>query len=1031
MALDSSVEDEQQYSRGSLLEIRLKNFLTYSDCKFRFGPKMNLVAGPNGSGKSSIVCAVCLGLAGSPSVLGRAKQIKDFIKHGQMEAIVEITLFNPPPNTVIKSVFKQNSDMQGSTSNWFINGTQSSKKKVAELVKSFNIQVDNLCQFLPQDKVVEFARLSNEDLLKETEKTINPELYQKHQKLLNFRSGEDNQMKEINKREEYLKDLESKNQVLHQRVQRYREREKHQDKLRLLKIKRCWVEYNNQRMKYFHSKKELQKLEDELKALRESHTPQINAINKLREKRTNLKSKVDEQSTDIKNDQNKIRACKSDNYKLIKKAENLRNNFKLKVAQEQERATRIDDLKRKLASVQDELKCFPPMQELEQEIAQKSSEFRQLETSRRMLVSEKEMAEERCRDIATEIKDIETDLNKANDVKTARLDIVRGYSKDTYQAAKWLNENKNERQFKNPTEIWGPIAVEINVRDQRCAKYVENHIALRDMMAFVFSNSDDSKTFLQEVRDKQKLNVNAIVPNGQPMDQYKPIHSIDNIRYFEYCITDSVQLVVTPIKKIVSDLKIDDFYVANDHHVCRRSRYGQREISTRITAIRDARYLNINVDTEHVEALNNRRSELQEQVRSVQSEIANIKENLKPIEAEIATINQSKKIMENRKSRIVVLETKINGYRKSIEQEEAVYFDKDEEENKLFKNLKNKDKEKLEVTKRMASIVEQYVDRVKKNVIDLVKLLDINREYEYYSEILARAEKEAENVIEQRARKMKETQVLKDAAKNALNVAKKESNVGQKENLPRELQERLSLEPDDIEEINEKIQAEKSKLQLNTQDDASVVDEYEKNNSAITALTDEISKMKGKICAEKDKVKECIDSWTTGIKHMTAGINQKFQHFFNKLNCVGEIKLRTNKDKDFSKFAIEIWVKFRSTDKVQLLDSHLQSGGERSVATIIYLISLQEFTICPFRIVDEINQGMDPQNEKRIFEFVLEVSSNSKVSQYLLITPKLLPNLCYDGKLTALFIYNGPNMLDQQQWNLKRFIGKKHIEGKK
>ncbi|EDV21078.1 uncharacterized protein TRIADDRAFT_60489 [Trichoplax adhaerens] len=867
-----------------------------------------------GSGKSSIVCAVCLGLAGSPSVLGRAKQIKDFIKHGQMEAIVEITLFNPPPNTVIKSVFKQNSDMQGSTSNWFINGTQSSKKKVAELVKSFNIQVDNLCQFLPQ---------------------INPELYQKHQKLLNFRSGEDNHMKEINKREEHLKDLESKNQVLHQRVQRYREREKHQDKLRLLKIKRCWVEYNNQRMKYFHSKKELQKLEDELKELRESHTPQINAIDKLREKRTNLKSKVDKQSTDIKNDQNKIRACKSDNYKLIKKAENLRNDFKLKVAQEQERATRY---------------CLA------------------------LFLYE----------------DIETDLNKANDVKTARLDIVRGYSKDTYQAAKWLNENKNERQFKNPTEIWGPIAVEINVRDQRYAKYVENHIALRDMMAFVFSNSDDSKTFLQE---------------------------------------------------IVSDLKIDNFYAADSHHVSRRSRYGQREISTRITAIRDAKYLNNNVDTKQVETLNKKRSKLQEQVRSVQSETAKIKEDLKPIEAEIATINDSKKMVENKKSRIVVSETKINGYRKSIEQEEAVYFDKDEEEKKLFKNLKNIDKEKLEVTKRMASIVEQYVDRVKENVIDLVKLLDINREYEYYSEILARAEKEAENVIEQRARKMRETQVLKDAAKNALNVAKKESNVGQKENLPRELQERLSLEPDDIEEINEKIQAEKSKLQLNTQDDASVtagiyfyvfvVDEYEKNNSAITALTDEISKMKGKICAEKYKVKECIDSWTTGIKHMTAGIDQKFQHFFNKLNCVGEIKLRTNKDEDFSKFAIEIWVKFRSTDKVQLLDSHLQSGGERSVATIIYLISLQEFTICPFRIVDEINQGMDPQNEKRIFEFVLEVSSNSKVSQYLLITPKLLPNLCYDGKLTALFIYNGPNMLDQQQWNLKRFIGKKHIEGKK
>jgi len=28
--------------------------------------------GPNGTGKSTIVCAICLGLAGKPKILGRA-----------------------------------------------------------------------------------------------------------------------------------------------------------------------------------------------------------------------------------------------------------------------------------------------------------------------------------------------------------------------------------------------------------------------------------------------------------------------------------------------------------------------------------------------------------------------------------------------------------------------------------------------------------------------------------------------------------------------------------------------------------------------------------------------------------------------------------------------------------------------------------------------------------------------------------------------------------------------------------------------
>jgi hypothetical protein len=46
--------------------------------------------------------------------------------------------------------------------------------------------------------------------------------------------------------------------------------------------------------------------------------------------------------------------------------------------------------------------------------------------------------------------------------------------------------------------------------------------------------------------------------------------------------------------------------------------------------------------------------------------------------------------------------------------------------------------------------------------------------------------------------------------------------------------------------------------------------------------------------------------------------------------------------------------------------SHRQSGGERSVSTMLYLIALQEFTKCPFRVVDEINQGMDAVNERKV-----------------------------------------------------------------
>lgn len=40
---------------------------------------------------------------------------------------------------------------------------------------------------------------------------------------------------------------------------------------------------------------------------------------------------------------------------------------------------------------------------------------------------------------------------------------------------------------------------QINVKDQHFAKFIEDRILYRDMLAFVFSNKDDMEIFHQEV----------------------------------------------------------------------------------------------------------------------------------------------------------------------------------------------------------------------------------------------------------------------------------------------------------------------------------------------------------------------------------------------------------------------------------------------------------------------------------------------------------------------------------------------------
>ena len=127
----------------------------------------------------------------------------------------------------------------------------------------------------------------------------------------------------------------------------------------------------------------------------------------------------------------------------------------------------------------------------------------------------------------------------------------------------------------------------------------------------------------------------------------------------------------------------------------------------------------------------------------------------------------------------------------------------------------------------------------------------------------------------------------------------------------------------------------------------------------------------------------------------------------------------------------------RENEPLTVLDSHRQSGGERAVSTIFYLMSLQSLTRSPFRVVDEINQGMDPRNERLVharmvsiatgndempYDAAVDVDENEDGddgarkrsmgggSQYFLITPKLLHGLRYERGMRVLCIASGEYM---------------------
>ena len=57
---------------------------------------------------------------------------------------------------------------------------------------------------------------------------------------------------------------------------------------------------------------------------------------------------------------------------------------------------------------------------------------------------------------------------------------------------------------------------------------------------------------------------------------------------------------------------------------------------------------------------------------------------------------------------------------------------------------------------------------------------------------------------------------------------------------------------------------------------------------------------------------------------------QSFPFYLPGISCAGEIRI--SEHEDYEKWAIDILVKFRDSEKLQLLTAHRQSGGVRSIS---------------------------------------------------------------------------------------------------
>lgn len=271
--------DGNEFQPGAIVRVKLTNFVTYESAEFYPGPNLNMVIGPNGTGKSSLVCAICLGLGWGPQHLGRASQVGEFVKHGMNDAIVEIEL-QRRSNEVNNHIVRLRIIRDGNGREWWLDGRKTSLKAVQALMKGLSIQIDNLCQFLPQDKVSEFAALSPVELLQQTQRAAAPEeMLEWHEELKQLRKEQRSFQFQHQADIDTLGNLESRQEGARTEVARLEERKQIQEKISLLEKSIPFVEYRVARAQHNEYKERKKAAQRRLKELEKEVEPTLRSVN--------------------------------------------------------------------------------------------------------------------------------------------------------------------------------------------------------------------------------------------------------------------------------------------------------------------------------------------------------------------------------------------------------------------------------------------------------------------------------------------------------------------------------------------------------------------------------------------------------------------------------------------------------------------------------------------------------------------------------------------------------------------------------
>lgn len=1019
--------------QGAIVRIKLQNFMTYDQVELHPGPSLNMILGPNGTGKSAIVCCVIVGLAGDVNLTGRGGSPADFVNKHKDFAVTEIELYNNRgANFVIYrkiTITARSQHKIDHKSEWKINGKTSLKSDVQQLIRNLNVKVDNLCQFLPQDSVTQFVKMNTFELLHNTLKAAgDSKLVEDHKTLVD----KTEEIEKINSTLEGLRKSSKENEVnakrLQAEVELVNQRKKLMEEKKICDQKIHYIKFLEAQQNLQRARKERERVTRELKSVEESCEPFRLASESHKSKLDSLRQAVNRSEDELKNINSVIQNYNSsiDNCKVSCQEEFAR--FRGKRDQENQRENSMLLKQQELDSYECRLNEIREV-DCSRQIRLVEDEIKKISETRKEVQKERSAAEDTIRQCVAELDEITREGQQIRAVKEKKSNLLRVRFQDAFRVLEWLS--KNESKFSK--KVYPPIMCEINVKDPKYSRIVEHAIPRQDMCAFVCQTTDDLKTFTRSIRDALNIRFNVVLAPDVTVEQFEneasqgPNLSNLGVKAYLKDLIDAPEPIMrylcgnhnfhrTPIADSCSEQQLKQllnvsskFYVGSSFYHVTKSRYDQQAMTVS-DSVRDAQLLLYSLDTNRL----NQNQLRYEEAQKRRTAAANHNDELLRKDDELKREWQSAserfrdlKVKHDEKKRLA---TCVQLARDSIEKLKNERIDIQAERNRLKQSI---DKINSKLVKNLEGLTEAYQqlsDLRSMNMKNLLLMRLASKNHKLADKKYKAAQKDTTRLREELKKMENNVRTFKLALCEVRTICEEKIPTFKDDRVDDELEEKFDKIPENtVAELSDKRENLAMRIErIYTESGNAILKEYEKQKEELNEKLKNIEASEEELVKLRSECSRIKETWLPELNEVIKVIDNSYRDFMRKLGYDGQVKLDFNVEnpENYALYGIMIMVKYRDDEQLIPLSSTRQSGGERSVATMIYMLALQTKTTVPFRCVDEINQGMDKTNERRVFELLVKTADSSS-SQYFLVSPKLLPDLSYSSKMRIHIIFNG------------------------